>query len=152
MVEVAAGVFTVGVFQDVAWATKGLDALRRAGFASESLTVMAKDGTDAAALIERTLGSAGERIEVADIGPLVGRGPLVAVLQGSASDLKKLGVAGTMRRVGFQAHDARIFEALTGRGGVLVAIRNEPRAADALAILHSYGGGNAAIGAWSGRV
>jgi hypothetical protein len=152
MVEVAAGVFTVGVFQDVAWATKGLDALRRAGFASESLTIMAKDGTDAAALIERTLGSAGERIEVADIGPLVGRGPLVAVLQGSASDLKKLGVAGTMRRVGFQAHDARIFEALTGRGGVLVAIRNEPRAADALAILHSYGGGNAAIGAWSGRV
>jgi hypothetical protein len=152
MVEVAAGVFTVGVFQDVAWATKGLDALRRAGFASESLTVMAKDGTDASALIERTLGSAGERIEVADIGPLVGRGPLVAVLQGTASDLKKLGVAGTMRRVGFQAHDARIFEALTGRGGVLVAIRNEPRAADALAILHSYGGGNAAIGAWSGRV
>jgi len=152
MVEVAPGVFTVGVFQDVAWATKGLDALRRAGFASESLTVMAKDGTDASALIERTLGSAGERIEVADIGPLVGRGPLVAVLQGSASDLKKLGVAGTMRRVGFQAHDARIFEALTGRGGVLVAIRNEPRAADALAILHSYGGGNAAIGAWSGRV
>jgi hypothetical protein len=152
MVEVAAGVFTVGVFQDVAWATKGLDALRRAGFASESLTVMAKDGTDASALIERTLGGAGERIEVADIGPLVGRGPLVAVLQGTASDLKKLGVAGTMRRVGFQAHDARIFEALTGRGGVLVAIRNEPRAADALAILHSYGGGNAAIGAWSGRV
>jgi hypothetical protein len=152
MVEVAAGVFTVGVFQDVAWATKGLDALRRAGFASESLTVMAKEGTDASALIERTLGSAGERIEVADIGPLVARGPLVAVLQGSAGDLKKLGVAGTMRRVGFQAHDARIFEALTGRGGVLVAIRNEPRAADALAILHSYGGGNAAIGAWSGRV
>ena len=152
MVEVSAGLFTVGVFQDVAWATKGLDALRRAGFASESLTVIAKDGTDASALIERTLGSAGERIEVADIGPLVGRGPLVAVLQGAASDLKKLGVAGTMRRVGFQAHDARIFEALTGRGGVLVAIRNEPRAADALAILHSYGGGNAAIGAWSGRV
>ena len=38
------------------------------------------------------------------------------------------------------------------RGGVLVAIHSEPRAADALAVLHSYGGGNAAIGAWSGRV
>ena len=38
------------------------------------------------------------------------------------------------------------------RGGVLVAIKSEPRAADALAILHSYGGGNAAIGAWTGRV
>ena len=46
----------------------------------------------------------------------------------------------------------RIFEALTAKGGVLVAIRSEPRAADALAILHSYGGGNAAIGAWTGRV
>ena len=152
MVDVSAGLFTVGVFQDVAWATKGLEALKRAGFARESLTVVAKEGADAATLIERTLGSAGERIDAADIGPLVGRGPLVAALQGSAGDLKKLGMAGTMRRVGFQPHDARIFEALTGKGGVLVAIHSEPRAADALAILHSYGGGNAAIGAWTGRV
>ena len=80
------------------------------------------------------------------------RGPLVAALQGDTRDLKALGIARTMRRVGFQAHDGRIFEALVGRGGVLVAIRTEPRAADALAILHSYGGGNAAIGAWTGRV
>src|SRR5262245_36378428 len=109
MVDASAGLFTVGVFQDVAWATKGLDALKRAGFANESLTVMAKEGADAASLIERTLGSAGDRIEAADVGPLIGRGPLVAVLQGSASDLKKLGMAGTMRRVGFQPHDARIF-------------------------------------------
>jgi hydrogenase maturation factor len=152
MIDVDAGRFTVGVFQDVAWATKGLDALRRAGFASESLTIMAKESAETATLIEHALGSAGDRIEAANIGPVVARGPLVAVLQGSAGDLAKLGVAGTMRRVGFQAHDARIFEALTGRGGVLVAIHNEPRAADALAILHSYGGGNAAIGAWTGRV
>ena len=53
---------------------------------------------------------------------------------------------------GFQAHDGYIYEALTGRGGVLVAVHNEPRAADALAKLHAYGGGNAAIGAWTGRV
>ena len=89
---------------------------------------------------------------MAGVGPILTRGPLVDALQGSARDLAKLGIAGTMRRVGFQAHDGRIFETLTGRGGVLVAIRTEPRAADALAILHSYGGGNAAIGAWTGRV
>jgi hypothetical protein len=35
---------------------------------------------------------------------------------------------------------------------VLVAVHNEPRAADALARLHAYGAGNAAIGAWTGRV
>jgi len=152
MIDVDAGRFTVGVFQDVAWATKGLDALKQAGFPAESLTIAAKDTPDASALIERTLGAPVERLELPDIGALVARGPLIAALQGSASDLRALGIARTMRRVGFQAHDGRIFEALTARGGVLVAIRTEPRAADALAILHSYGGGNAAIGAWTGRV
>ena len=89
---------------------------------------------------------------VAGTGQIVARGPLVSALQGASGDLPTLGIAGTMRRVGFQAHDGRIFEALVGRGGVLVAINTEPRAAGALAILHSYGGGNAAIGAWTGRV
>jgi hypothetical protein len=49
-------------------------------------------------------------------------------------------------------HDGQIFETLVERGGVLVAVLSEPRAADALARLHAYGGGNAAIGAWVGRV
>jgi hypothetical protein len=152
MIEVDTGRFTVGVFQDVAWATKGLDALLRAGFPRDSLAIIVKESADAAALIERTLGSAGERIELAGVGAVLARGPIVDTLQGAAHDLAKLGLASTMRRVGFQSHDGRIFETLTGRGGVLVAIRDEPRAADALAILHSYGGGNAAIGAWTGRV
>ena len=152
MIDVETARFTVGVFQDVAWAEKGLEALKRAGLPPESLTILAKDGADVSALITRTLGAPGEQFDIANIGAAVARGPLVAALQGPARDLPKLGLAGTMRRVGFQAHDGRIFEALTGRGGVLVAIHSEPRAADALAILHSYGGGNAAIGAWTGRV
>jgi len=152
MIDVDTGRFTVGVFQDTAWASKGLDALKRAGFPVESLTILAKETPDAAALIEKALGAAGERLDVAGVGPIIARGPLIDALQGSARDLTKLGLAGTMRRVGFQAHDGRIFEALAGRGGILVGIRSEPRAADALALLHSYGGGNAAIGAWTGRV
>jgi hypothetical protein len=152
MIDADAGCFTVAVFQDVAWAQKGLHALKASGFSQETLTVIAKDAPDVAALVEQTFGSAGTRIELASLGVVLARGPLVDALQGSARDLPKLGLAGTMRRVGFQAHDGRIFETLTGRGGVLVAIRSEPRAADALAILHSYGGGNAAIGAWGGRV
>ena len=152
MIDVDTGRFTVGVFQDVAWAQKGLDALAQAGFPPEGLTILAKDSPEAAALIERALGAAGERMDVAGIGAIVARGPLVAALQGSARDFAKLGISGTMRRVGFQSHDGRIFEALAARGGVLVAIHSEPRAADALALLHAYGGGNAAIGAWTGRV
>ena len=152
MIDIETGRFTVGVFQDLAWAEKGVEALRREGFPIESLTVLVKDTPDASAFIARTFGSAGERRELAVIGPVVGRGPLLGALEGAARDLGKLGLAGTMRRVGFQAHDGRILETLAARGGVLVAIRSESRAADALTILHSYGGGNAAIGAWRGRV
>jgi len=152
MVEADVERFTVGVFQDLAWAQKGVDALIRAGFPRESLTILCKDGADAAAFIERALGAPADRIDLAGIGAAVVRGSLVRALQGAAGDLAKLGLAGTMRRVGFQAHDGRIFDALAARGGVLVAIEGDPRAADALAILHSYGGGNAAIGAWTGRV
>ena len=152
MIDVDTGLFTVAVFQDVPWARKGLDALAQAGFAAPSVSIIAKNGAEAAALIEGTLGAPGETIKQTAIGAIVARGQLVDALQGPSRDLPKLGLSGTMRRVGFQAHDARIFEVLTGRGGVLVAIRSDPRAADALAIFHSYGGGNAAIGAWTGRV
>ena len=152
MIEVEAGRFTVGVFQDVAWAQKGVDALKQAGFPLDSLTVLGKESADVAGLIQQTLGASGDRIELASVGAVLARGPLVDALQGAHRDLAKVGLSGAMRRVGYQPHDGRIFEALAGRGGVLVAIRSEPRAADALAILLSYGGGNAAIGAWSGRV
>jgi hypothetical protein len=143
MVEVEAGRFTVGVFQDAAWAKKGIAALVQAGLPPASLTILAKESPDAAA---------GNRLEIAGVGPVILHGPMVDALQGTARDLGKVGLAGTMRRVGFQAHDGRIFEALVARGGILVAVHSEPRAADALAVMFSYGGGNAAIGAWTGRV
>ena len=152
MVEARTELFTVGVFQDVAWAAKGIDALKQAGFPADTMTILSKETPEAAGLIEKSLAGKGDRIDAASVGAIVARGPLVAALQGSSRDLSKLGLAGTFRRVGFQAHDGRIFETLVGRGGVLVALVGEPRAADALAILHSYGGGNAAIGAWSGRI
>jgi len=150
MVESDTERFTVGVFQDVAWARKGVEALKQAGFPVESLSLLIKDGPEASAFIEHVLGAPAERLDLAGIGAALSRGPLVATL--GAGELPKLGLAGTMRRVGFQSHDGRIFDRLTERGGVLVAVQSEPRAADALAILHSYGGGNAAIGAWTGRV
>lgn len=146
------GLFTVGVFQDVDWAERGVDALLRHDFPADSLTILAQDTTGAAALIRSRLGADADRLTLPGVGAIVARGPLIAALRGADGALDARGIAATMRRVGFQAHDGHIFETLTGRGGVLVAIRTEPRAADALAVLHAYGGGNAAIGAWTGRV
>jgi hypothetical protein len=149
--EIEVGRFTVGVFQDVDWAVRGVEALKKQGLVAESISILGKTSPALTAFIERELG-APQSIEIADLGPAIARGPIVAALQGSDQGLQKLGLARTMRRVGFQAHDGKIFDALTARGGILVAIHSEPRAADALAVLHSYGGGNAAIGAWTGRV
>ncbi|HEX7138112.1 MAG TPA: hypothetical protein VF219_09710 [Vicinamibacterales bacterium] len=152
MIEVEGGLFTVAVFQNAAWAVKGIDALKQAGFPPDALSLVAKESAESAPLFESTFGGGAERLDVVNLGAVLAKGRLLEALQGSARDLAKLGISGTMRRVGFQPHDGRIFESLLARGGILVAIRSEPRAADALTILHSYGGGNAAIGAWSGRV
>jgi hypothetical protein len=152
MVEVDGGRFTIGVFKDVESAEQGLKALARVGLPATVLSVLAKESVEATTLVEQTLGGPAERIETSATGPLVAKGPLLDSIQGPARDLNRLGLSGTLRRVGFQAHDGRIFEALTARGGVLVAVLSESRAADALAVMFSYGGGNAAIGAWTGRV
>ncbi len=144
--------FTVAVFQDVSWARRGIEALTADGFSPSSLTILAKESPEVQELCEETLGSPPERLELRALGPVLARGPLVAALQRDDRGLTTDGLGGTMNRVGFQRHDGYIFETLTGRGGVLVAVREDRRAADALARMHSFGGGNAAIGAWSGRV
>lgn len=152
MPQVETGRFTVGVFQDVAWAERGIQALMRQGFPREALSVIVKESPEAAALIEQTFGASGTRLDIKGVGSALARGPLVDALDGDTRDFVRTGIAATMRRVGFQTHDGFIFETLTARGGVLVGVRSEPRAADALATLHAYGGGNAAIGAWTGRL
>jgi len=86
------------------------------------------------------------------VGPAVAGGALIGRLDGPGGDLARIGIAAAMRRVGFQPHDGLIYETLVGKGGVLLAIEDAPRAADALAVMHSFGGGNAAIGAWAKRV
>lgn len=143
---------TAGVFQDLAWARRGVLALIADGFAPASVTLLARDSADTAQLITETLGSPPERLELKALGPIVAFGPLLATLQGPDDALIGTGLAASMRRAGFQSHDGQIFETLVGRGGILAAVHHDARAADALARLHAYGGGNAAIGAWMGRV
>src|SRR5262245_31256275 len=110
MVDVEAGRFTVGVFQDVAWAKKGIEELKRIGIPAAAVTIVARTSPEAAALIEQELGGSGSAMDISGVGPAVARGPMIDVLNGPSRDLTKTGIAGTMRRVGFQPHDGRIFE------------------------------------------
>ena len=142
----------VGVFQDLAWAKRGVDALAADGFAPAAITIVAAPSPEAESLVRVATGVEPQMLEVKSLGPCVAAGPLLRSLQGVDEGLKSAGLAPTFSRAGFQQHDGYIFEQLVRRGGVLVAVASEPRAADALAKLHSYGAGNAAIGAWVGRV
>ncbi len=152
MPQVEAPRYTVGVFKDVAFAEQGLAALARHGFPPEAISVIARTAPEVVALVEKVFGRPGEGRDLPGIGASVSAGSLAGDLDGGADGLSEAGLALALRRAGFQPHDGRIFETLTGRGGILVAVRTEPRAADALSVLHSYGGGNAAIGAWTGRL
>jgi hypothetical protein len=150
--EVETGRFTIGGFKDVASSERCIDALKRQGFPAEALTVLAKDSPEAAGLLQKVFGRNPDKVDLQGVGSAVAAGNLLAALDVSSGDLAKSGLATSLKRVGFQPHDGRIFETLTVRGGVLVAVKSEPRAADALSTLHCYGGGNAAIGAWTGRL
>jgi hypothetical protein len=144
--------FTVGVFQDAEWAARGLAALARHGFEVDALSCIAKATPEADALVRAALGREAVVIDVPGLSATVAVGSLVEVLEGADAGLRARGLAATMRRAGFQAHDGAIFERLVARGGILVGVDSEARAADALATLHAYGAGNAAIGAWAGRL
>ena len=142
--------FTIAVFQDVKWAAPGIEALLNGGFAIESLSFIAKATPEARALIETHVKDI-QTVQAHRLGELLVRGALISVLQGQDGGLERGGLAASIGRAGFQSHDGHIYETLVDRGGILVAVHNLPRAADALAKLHAYGGGNAAIGAWAGR-
>jgi hypothetical protein len=152
MPEAETGRFTVGVFSDLAAAESGIGALARQGFPPESLSIIAKEGTAVADFIQRMVGKVPAAVTLPAVGEVLAAGSMVTALQGAGHDLARIGLAEAAERVGFQRHDGQILEKLTARGGVLVAVRSESRAADALATLHSYGGGNAAIGVWTGRL
>jgi hypothetical protein len=147
-----AGTFTVGVFPDAERARLGIDALRRHHFAVDSLSIVAR-ASEAVSAFGADIGRPSlATLDLPRLGASSAGGPLVTALQGEDGGLTAHGLAPAMRRIGFQPHDGIIFERLVEKGGILVAVHHEPRAAEALSVLHNYGAGNAAIGAWQGRL
>jgi hypothetical protein len=150
-VDLATDRFTLGVFRDIASADLGIEALVRHNFPLTSLSIIAQASPDLEAFVQRIFGARPATVEVKNLGQGALHGPLISVLDAD-NGLLTLGIAGTARRAGFQSHDGVIFERLVAKGGVLVAVSSEGRGSEAVSTLHAYGGGNAAIGAWTGRV
>lgn len=146
------GLHTVAVFKDLDAAKAAVEVLRKKGFAAESISVVAKPSEALPAWAEAATSRALKPLALPGLGDVLAGGPLVDALDEGTGQLVKSGLAASLLKVGFQSHDGRIYEALVEKGGVLVSVRNEPRAADAISVFHNYGGGNAAIGAWSGRL
>ena len=144
--------YTIGVFKDIPWADRGIAALVADGFDPSALSLLARASDESAQLVRTHLESVPESLELPRLSNVVAAGPLLSTLRGMDAALESEGLASVCTRAGFQSHDGYIFEKLVERGGVLVAVQSVPRAADALARLHAYGGGNAAIGVWGGRV
>lgn len=150
--DLATDRFTIGVFRDIASAELGIEALVRHEFSLTALSIIASASPETEAFVQRVFNTRPLTADIKNLGHAALHGPLVEVLNAGEDNLLSLGVAATARRAGFQTHDGVIFERLVARGGVLVAVSSEGRASDALETLHAYGGGNAAIGAWTGRV
>lgn len=146
------GLHTVAVFKDLDAAKLAVEVLRKKGFAAEAISVLAKPSEPLPSWGTTATARALQPLALPKLGDVVAAGPLIDALDAGAGQLVKSGLAASMVGIGFQPHDGLIYEALVEKGGVLVAVRNEPRAADALSVFHNYGGGNAAIGAWSGRL
>ena len=69
--------FTICVFQDPNWATRGLAALQAQGFDGEAVSVLAKRTTEVDELIAGTFGVEPTLVDVKGLGATVGVGPLV---------------------------------------------------------------------------
>ena len=77
--EVETGRYTIGVFKDVASADRGIEALKRQGFAAEALTVLAQENPDTSGLLQKVFGRNPDKIELPGIGLAVGAGTLQLV-------------------------------------------------------------------------
>jgi hypothetical protein len=126
--RVAGGLHTVAVFKDLEWARRGVAELRRNDFPPEAMSVIAKPGEGVADWAAGVLGAAVPAVTLPRLGEVLAAGPLVEALDGGAGRFGRGGLAATANAAGFQPHDGQIFETLVERGGILVAVRSEPRA------------------------
>lgn len=134
----------VGYFRDRAAADRAYDALKRAGFSSDDISVMGRgmEGGKGLAHEEGATGASGVGVGVVEglligaaamlipgIGPIVAVGPLAAGLAGAITGGVTGGIVGgivgALEDAGVPDDEARFYNERFSRGGYLVTVHTD---------------------------
>ena len=136
-----------GVFSQSHNATNAIDRLHSAGFASSEISIVTSESTSDHAFAVKTGSKVGEGAALgAGIGGgvlaliagltavgvvasgglgLVAAGPIVAALAGAGAGAAAGGLAGGLIGLGIPEHEAKYYDGVIEKGGVLVGVKAE---------------------------
>lgn len=136
-----------GVFNNSTDAQRALDALATAGFTSSEVSVLTSESTSDNAFAVRTGSKVGEGAAVgAGLGGaamalivglsavgivasgglgLVAAGPIVAALAGAGAGAAAGGLVGGLIGLGIPEHEAKYYDGVISKGGVLIGVKSE---------------------------
>ncbi len=136
-----------GVFHESYKATQAIDRLHAAGFSSSEISVLTSESTSDHAFAVKTGSKIGEGAAIgAGLGGaitalvvgltavgvvasgglgLVAAGPIVAALAGAGAGAAAGGLVGGLIGLGIPEHEAKYYEGVIQKGGVLVGVNAE---------------------------
>ncbi len=158
----------VGLFESKDKAQRAVEALRRAGFRDEDISLVMRDRRESttaateASHLETEAGTGGGvaagavgggllgslaglavgvgALAIPGIGPIVAAGPLAAILAGGAIGAATGGILGTLVEAGVPEEEARDYQAGVERGAVLLTVHApDSREDEARSILRQSG-------------
>ncbi len=138
----------VGVFQTEQETTRAIEDLKRQGYSTDEISVIAKNKEDVSAVTEETGSKAPEGIAagaytggmlggigglllgigalvIPGIGPIIAAGPIVAALTGAAVGAGAGGLIGGLIGLGIPEHEARQYNNYVDDGNILVLVDSD---------------------------
>jgi uncharacterized membrane protein len=135
----------VGVFQSEQEAVKAIEALKRQGYSSDEISIVARNKDDVAAVSDATGSKAPEGLAtgaatggllggaagllaglgllaIPGIGPILAAGPIAATLTGAAVGAGTGGLVGGLIGLGIPEDEARSYNKYVDQGNILVLV------------------------------
>jgi len=152
----------IGVFDNRTKAQQAINELKRSGFTEDQIGMTARDNdrvTAETASDEESYAAEGAAAGLAAgagvgalwglgivacalpaIGPAIAGGTLAAILSSAAAGAAAAGLAGTLIGLGIPKEEAEFYESEFQAGRVIVTVRSDGLASEAVAIMRRFGG------------